>query len=151
MPLQYYAFPKLWEYREGTTFQQDEAPPPSSVDVRQYLDEKYSTHWIGRAGSISLSVYSPELTPCIFLSRGCLKNSVYRDPPNTISKIKTRISQAVACINDDTLKMVSKIKESRLCILVKWGGGHFEHLLDRKEVLLLGLICIIGTRNDSNF
>lgn len=63
---------------------------------------------MGRAGPVSWPARSPDLTPCDYFLWEYLKYIVYREPPNNISDLKTKISEAVATIDDDTLEKVYK-------------------------------------------
>ena len=47
-------------------FQQDGAPPHYSRGVREYLDEKFLSVWIGRRGPIDWPARSSDLTLWIF-------------------------------------------------------------------------------------
>ena len=47
-------------------FQQDGDPPHYSRGVREYLDEKFSSAWIGRRRPIDWPARSPDLTPMEF-------------------------------------------------------------------------------------
>jgi len=44
-------------------FQHDEAPPHYTQHVREYLDESFPNHWLGRGGPVAWPPRSPDLTP----------------------------------------------------------------------------------------
>lgn len=50
------------------TFQQDGAPPHYTVQVRQFLNERFPGRWIGRRGAIEWPARSPDLNPLDFFS-----------------------------------------------------------------------------------
>lgn len=128
--LRYFLFPKLRDYPEDMIFQQDGAPPHFAIEVRQYLDRKLPEHWMGRGGSISWPAYSPDLTPCDYFLWGYIKDIVYRNPPRTISELKTKIGQAIRSINEDMLHRVFENMKTRLNFVIRERGGAFEHLMN---------------------
>ena len=91
----------LWDKVKGRRmlFQQDGAPAHYAVDVRKWLDEKFSGRWIGRRGPIEWPARSPDLSLPDFFLWGYLKDIVYRDRPATIEELRDRITQACAEIS----------------------------------------------------
>ena len=122
--------PKLADNPGDIKFQQDGAPPHYAVSVREYLDQKLGTRWIGRGGPVSWTARSPDLTPCDFFLWSYLKDRVFAIRPNTIAELKTKIRSAIASISEDTLQKVVKNTEFRLRFLLRQRGGHFENLLN---------------------
>jgi len=59
-----YVWPKL--KRKRFYFQQDGDGSHYAIPVREWLDEKFSDHWIGRHGPFDWPARSPDLTPCDF-------------------------------------------------------------------------------------
>uniref|UniRef100_V5G0A7 Transposable element Tc3 transposase n=1 Tax=Anoplophora glabripennis TaxID=217634 RepID=V5G0A7_ANOGL len=55
------------------TFQQDGAPPHYAAAVRQFLDDHFPGHWIGRRGPVEWPPRSPDLSPLDFFSVGSFK------------------------------------------------------------------------------
>ena len=47
-----YVSPQLEQYQPQVIFQQDDAPPYWDLEVRQFLNEKFSDRWIKRNGPI---------------------------------------------------------------------------------------------------
>ena len=66
--LKSYFFPTLQKKRltKQIIFQQDGAPPHYSLEVRNWLNEKFPGKWIGRRGPIEWAPRSPDLTPPIY-------------------------------------------------------------------------------------
>ena len=65
-------------------FQQDGATPHYALLIRNYLDNIFPLHWIGRRGSTEWPPRSPELTPMDFFFWGIVKNKVYERNPQTV-------------------------------------------------------------------
>lgn len=128
--LRYYLFPKLSNYPSDMIFQQDGAPPHYAIPVRQYLDHKLPNRWMGRGGPIPWPARSPDLTPCDFFLWGYLKDQVFRELPQNIPDLKTKIRHAVESITEETLQKVFKNIENRLSFVIRQNGGHFENLLN---------------------
>jgi len=128
--LRYFFFPKVRDYPDNWLFQQDGAPPHFALPVRAYLDSKLPNRWIGRAGPIAWPARSPDLTPCDYFLWGYIKDRVFRNLPEKMEDLKTKIREAVASITPATLEKVYENLENRLSFVIRQNGGHFEHLLN---------------------
>ena len=57
--------------REGLNnsmiFQQNDAPPHFPKEIRRWLNENFNEKWFGRAGPMSWTARSSELTPLDFV------------------------------------------------------------------------------------
>lgn len=62
-------------------FHQGEATPHYALLVRNYLDNIFPLHWIGRQGSIDRPPRSLDLTPLDFFFWGIVKNKFYERKP----------------------------------------------------------------------
>lgn len=112
-------------------FQHDGAPPHYAREVRQYLDEQFPSHWIGRGGPVAWPARSPDLTPCDFYLWGDVKRLVYIQEPQSREELKNSIVSAFDAIKRDRA-VISKlkwnaVKRARLCL--ERNGLHFEQLL----------------------
>ena len=64
-------------YSEGITFfQQDGVPPHYDAQVRQFLDQRFHNHWIGRRGPIEWPARSPDLSPLDLSRRKWIKHAI---------------------------------------------------------------------------
>lgn len=126
--LRYFVFRKLANYPDDMLFQHDGAPAHYALQVREYLDRKLPNRWIGRAGPIAWPARSPDLTPCDYFLWGYLKDIVYQEPIPSLAVLKDRIRNAISTIGEETLIRVFENMESRLIMLERHNGGHFEHL-----------------------
>ena len=61
---------------------------------------------MGRERPIPWPARSPDLTPCDCFLWRYIKEIIYRQRPETISELKTKIRQAVRSINGDILQKV---------------------------------------------
>lgn len=110
--LQEFLWPKVKQRR--LIFQQDGAPAHYSLEVRDWLDQKFPDRWIGRRGPIEWPARSPDLTPPDFFLWGYLKNIVYKDRPSTLDELRDRIEQACAEIPTQMCDRVCKSVVDRL-------------------------------------
>ena len=78
-------------------FQQDGAPPHSSLQLRAFLNEEVPQRWICRksAQDSTLCAWnprSPDITPCDFYLWGYIKDNVYVPPlPTTLDDLIEQI------------------------------------------------------------
>ena len=63
-------------------FQNDGAPPLYTRHVRDYLNESFPNHWLGRGGPVAWPPRSPDLTPHDYYLSGHMKTSVYETKVN---------------------------------------------------------------------
>ena len=113
-------------------FQQDGAPPHFASAVRNYLDQTFPQHWIGRRGCIDWPPRSPDLTPMDFFVWGVVKEKVYGRKPSTVKDLKDFIIEAFMDIdgNRQLCESVCRSVAGRFQECCNVDGGHFEHLRD---------------------
>jgi hypothetical protein len=101
---------------------QDGAPPHFALDVRDWLDRRFSGRWSGRRGPHEWPARSPDLTPCDFFLWGWAKEEVYRTKPTTLNCIRHVLTN----VPQDFLQ---KSVENILCglqALVQNAGAYVE-------------------------
>lgn len=92
---------------EPIWFQQDRAPPHYGLEVRQYLDNVFPNHWIGRRGYIEWPARSPYLSSLdYYFLWGYVKDRVYKTKPQNLYDLRNRIQQEIQQIRQDTLQRV---------------------------------------------
>lgn len=84
-------------------FQRDGASPHYVSVVREYLDQKFESRWIGRAGSVAWPPRSLDVSTCDFFLRANIKNRILTSLPATFAVMMARIQAAVAFISENTL------------------------------------------------
>lgn len=117
--------------RQRMWYQCDGAPAHFSVTVRQFLDEKYPNHWIGRGGPVHWPARSPDLSPLDFCLWGHLKSLVYSTPVESEEDLVARILAACQMVQDmpgifENVRR-SLVRRCQLCIDRR--GGIFEPFL----------------------
>lgn len=111
--------------------QHDGAPAHYTLDVRQYLNQKFPNRWIGRGGPVAWPARSPDLNPLDFFLWGYVKSLVYDTPIVTQEDLLARVM--AACTHVQHIPGIfSRVRASmnrrcKLCIEVN--GHHFEQLL----------------------
>jgi hypothetical protein len=111
------------------TFQQDGAPPHYAAAVRQFLDDHFPGHWIGRRGPVEWPPRSPDLSPLDFFLWGHLKSRVYATQPETLQVLRQRIVEECRLITADVFNNVRTEFENRLYYCLEVNGGHFEQFI----------------------
>jgi hypothetical protein len=59
-----------WDNINDLILMQDGAPPHFALDVRDWLDRRFSGRWLCRRGPHEWPARSPDLTPCDFFLWG---------------------------------------------------------------------------------
>ena len=112
-----------------TWFQQDGAPPHYAVIVRQYLDETFPGHWIGRGGFQEWSARSPDMNPLDFSIWGILKDRVYKHEIQNIDTLKQKIQEECLSFTNIELRNIYDNMAKRALLCAENHGQHFEQLL----------------------
>lgn len=112
------------------TFMQDGAPPHWARRVRNWLNEKLPTKWMGRGteedSNITWPPRSPDLTPCDFFLWGFIKSRVYQTDPININELKERIRRAFTEVTPEMLENTFNSFETRLNIVIQNEGRQTE-------------------------
>lgn len=87
-----------------------------------------------KADLISWPPHIPDLTTCDYFLRGHLKDMVNHGPPNTISDLINKITQAIASIDEGTSNEVSEPMKTRLFFELRVGCGHFKRTLNWEQI-----------------
>lgn len=117
--------------RRRMWFMHDGAPPHFSVIVREFLNNVFPDHWIGRGSPHPWPPRSPGHNPLDFCVWGYLKSLVYTTPILNVQDLQNRIIEGCNVIRNNP-GIFERIRQSirhraDACILA--GGGHFENLL----------------------
>ena len=72
----HYVVPQLEEFQPWVVFQQDGVSPHWGLMVRDFLNQTIPNQWIGRSGSTSWPLISPDITPLNFFVGLCKRQSV---------------------------------------------------------------------------
>ena len=99
--------------------------------MRDYLNESFSNHWLGRGGHVAWPTRSPELTPLDYYLWGHMKTLVYETKIDSRAALRDRIFAAGEQIrnhpNNIGSATPSLLMRAENCFAA--GGGHFELLL----------------------
>lgn len=108
-------------------FQLDGSPVHNAVLVREWLDENFENHWIGRNSPlIEWPARSPDLTPLDFFLSGVLKEKVYKSRPQTVQELRDRIIQACTEITPGQIRKVTMNVRKRIDKCIEINGGLVE-------------------------
>ncbi|EZA52871.1 hypothetical protein X777_07689 [Ooceraea biroi] len=112
-------------------FQHDGAPAHFSLNVRQYLDQRFLNRWIGRGGPVAWPARSPDLNPLDFFLWGFVTSLVYETPVLGEEDLLARVM--AACEHVQTISgifhRIRKSMNRRCHLCIEENGQHFEHLL----------------------
>jgi len=86
--------------RSQMYFQHDGAPPHYTRYVREYLNESYPNHWLGRGGPVARPPRSPDLTPLDYYLWGHVKTLVYETKGDSRAALCHRIFAAAEHIRN---------------------------------------------------
>lgn len=114
---------------ENVWFQQDGAAPHYARDVRAYLDEVFTDHWIGRRGAIEWPARSPDLTPLDYFLWGYLKDRVYKTKPQNLADLQQRIIDEIVLIPRLMIENAINAFYHRLAYCQELNGQQFEPYL----------------------
>jgi hypothetical protein len=84
-------------YRINYWFPHDGATPHFSRNLREFLDNQYPQHWIGRGGPHHWPARSPDL------NLNHLEFIIYRLPINSESDLRVRIQEAFVSVTEDMI------------------------------------------------
>lgn len=111
--------------------QMDGCPAHYSLNVRNFLNERYPNKWIGRGGPVAWPPRSPDLTPLDYFFWGAMKQAVYSEPINTQAELIDRINHFAQEIkeNEDMVQSATKQIVMRTLMCLQQNGNHFENLM----------------------
>jgi len=117
--------------RSQMYFQHDGASPHYTRHVRDYLNESFPNHWLGRGGPVAWPPRSPDLTPLDYYLWGHMKMLVYETKVDSRAALRDRIFGAAKHIHNHP-GIIASATQSLLmraenCIAA--GGGHLEQFL----------------------
>ena len=108
---------------------QDGAPPHFGLGVRQWYDETFPDHWIGRRGSVEWAPRSPDLNPLDFSVWGYLKAKVYGTKIRDRDHLHHRIAAEYRAISPEMVSNILENLVTRLHLCLENGGNHFENIM----------------------
>ncbi|XP_058810115.1 uncharacterized protein LOC131675223 [Phymastichus coffea] len=119
------------ELQENLIFMHDGAPAHTAVNVRNYLDQVYGSHWIGNNGPVRWPARSPDLNPLDYFYWGTSKEAVYHngglnDPNDMIQ----RIQHHAQYLEPEKIHAATHQIRRRSILCIQQQGGHFEQCLD---------------------
>ena len=116
---------RLMNYH-NIVWQQDGAPAHNTIQVTQYLNNRYDL-WIGRRGPIHWPANSPDLAPPDLFLWGYLKNKIYYNRNHNVQELIARIREEVLMLNqnnsDFTYRSITHKLRSNLQKCLDNGGG----------------------------
>lgn len=117
---------------ETIWFQQDGCPAHDTLVNREYLNDNFPNHVIGRHGDILWPPRSPDLTPCDFFLWGYVKSKIYGFQElraNNLDELRVQIFNTLGDISPEMLFNVRRNFYDRLGYCLTAAGGLFEHLI----------------------
>ena len=118
------------ETRQNMWYQHDGAPPHWSTNVREYLNQTFGNHWIGRFGPENWPPRSPDLTVLDYFVWGYVKSLCYEDPVTTEENLREKIVASFAQITPAMLASARENMMKRCDLCLQHGGGLFEPFLN---------------------
>lgn len=115
--------------RRTMWYQHDGAPPHSTLNVANFLNDQYHERWIGRRGTIEWPPRSPDLNPCDYFFWGYLKDHVYKVEIQNIQHLQERIEEAINNITPEMIRSAVRNFQTRIDACIRCEGRHFQQYL----------------------
>lgn len=111
--------------RRSLWYMHDGAPPHFDLRCREWLNQHFPNHWIGRGNdaTINWSPRTPDLNPMDFNVWGQMKEKVYSQAIDNEEQLRQRVEDA---FTELTLERNLFSLERRLRACIAANGGHFE-------------------------
>jgi hypothetical protein len=122
-----------YEEKNSLWFQHDGAPPHNARCVKDFLDEKFPSRWIGRGGRQEWPPRSPDLTPLDFFLWSYIKSKICHKKPKDLTELRRDIENEFQRIPQTMLINVQKSVLRRTLLCKQNNGKHFEHLFRKKN------------------
>ena len=116
----------------GVWFQQDGATCHTAKANMQLLREKFKGRLISKFGNVWWPPRSPELTVPDFYLWGYLKDTVYKNKPQSIIDLKRNIREEIRTISTEILKNVINSLPRRMEACIKSNGKHLNDVIFKK-------------------
>jgi hypothetical protein len=94
--------------------------------VREFLDQVFQEHWIGRGGSAGWPARSPDLIPLDYFFWGYLKSLVYVEPIGSEEQLRQRIIEACRTVTPEIICRVIRQWMDRMRLCEANNGVHIE-------------------------
>lgn len=119
------------EIRRNMWYLHDGAPPHSTRQVTEFLNEYFLGRFIARFGDYTWPPRSPDLNPLDFFFWGHLKQLVYSRPVETEEELWNRILTSARAISSKRgiFRNVRDNFKKRITLCIREEGKHFEHLM----------------------
>jgi hypothetical protein len=110
--LETFLHPKMGDVgTEHVWFQQDGATAHTARRSLGVLREMFPGHLISLRGDVEWLARSPDLSPCDFFLRGCLKEKVFKHHPRSLEDLKERIQHEIDSIPPEVTRRVMNLRE----------------------------------------
>ena len=119
--------------RKQYWFQQDGASVHCTKEVLAFLASKFGARVISRNSEHNWPPYSPDLSPLDFSFWGQAMAHVVRCQPATIPELKQVVEDFASNFDADTARRMARHTRYRAELCVSQAGGHFEHLVKKRN------------------
>lgn len=110
-------------------FQHDGASPHFANVVKEWLNKKFPSRWIGRGSSVPWPPRSPDLNPLDFSLWHYIKERVYNTPVANLDELRLRIENAMSSITPELLGRIFENVAFRMNKVIDVEGEHIEQLI----------------------
>jgi hypothetical protein len=119
------------EARANLWFQHDGAPPHSSRQARELLQQRYGQRVIANNGPVNWPARSPDLTPMDYFLWGWMKSQVYTTKPRTREELLDKIMRSAELVkrNPAIIRAATNSLVARARLCRQNHGNHFENFL----------------------
>ena len=116
---------------ETQWFMQDGATAHTAAKSREWIKQNFDDRVISLKSDFVWAPYSPDLNPLDFFLWGHLKDSVYRDAPQTLIELKNSIKTYCNLVGRDVdlCRRVIADFQRRIAVCRQRNGRHLEHIL----------------------
>ena len=106
---------------------------PGAQPCLDFIKSKFGDRVISRNTEHHWPPYSPDLSPLDFLLWGQALAHVVRCQPKTIDELKAIVNDFAVNLGEEKIRSMARLtrKRAELCCQVR--GGHFEHLMQKKQ------------------
>ena len=122
---------KLW-------FQQDGATVHTTLEARQWLEQKFHQRVISRHTDHPWPAKSPDLSPLDYWFWSVAMRELTRVPPSSIEELKSTVEGFAESLDpEEVYKAVENVRK-RAQVCVSQNGGQFQHRLHKHRIAIRG-------------